>query len=98
MEVSESFIVAQQPTVLTARGSSIRPLYTSGNNVHNDGTISFTAGLVPKLDLQVSYANNLYAYEQTFGDVFNPDPPRRLASSPAARPCSTAWSNWPPST
>jgi hypothetical protein len=71
MEVSDSFVIAQQPTVLDS-GIVSSPLYTSGNNVHNDGNISFTAGLVPKLDLQVSYANNLYAYEQTYGDVYNP--------------------------
>jgi hypothetical protein len=69
MEVSDSFVIAQQPGVMDT-SISTSPLYTPGNNVHNDGSISFTAGLVPKLDLQVSYANNLYAYQQTYGDVY----------------------------
>ena len=30
--------------------------------------------MTPKLDLQLSYENNLYAYQQTFGDVYNPNP------------------------
>ncbi|MGA2540273.1 MAG: outer membrane beta-barrel protein [Verrucomicrobiota bacterium] len=73
MRASDSFVIAQEPTVIdTAIISS--PLYTEGNNVHNTGTLSATAGLTPKLDLQASYANNLYAYEQTFGDVYNPNP------------------------
>jgi len=68
MEASDSFVIAQQPTVIdTAIISS--PLYTVGNNVHNSGSLSFTAGLTPKLDLQATYVNNLYAYQQTFGDV-----------------------------
>jgi hypothetical protein len=69
MEVSDSFVVAQQPGVLDTTIIN-SPLYAPGNNIHNNGNISFTAGLVPKLDLQVSYANNLYAYQQTYGDVF----------------------------
>ena len=68
MQVSESFIVAQLPTVIDPTIST-RPLYTEGNNIHNTGIISFDASLAPKLDLQLSYANNLYAYQQTFGDV-----------------------------
>ncbi len=71
MEASDSFVVAQEPTMIdTAIVSS--PLYTEGDNVHNSGSLSFTAGLTPKLDLQATYVNNLYAYQQTFGDVFNP--------------------------
>ena len=34
----------------------------------------FTGELTPSLDLQLSYANDLYAYQETFGDVYNPDP------------------------
>jgi len=71
MENSDSFVVAQQPGVIDT-SITTSPYYASGNNIHNDGNISFTAGLVPKLDLQVSYANNLYAYQQTYGDVYNP--------------------------
>jgi hypothetical protein len=71
LRASDSFVVAQQPTVIdTAILSS--PLYTTGDNVHNAGMLTFTAGLTPDLDLQASYANNIYAYEQTFGDVYNP--------------------------
>src|ERR1039458_4294870 len=72
LKVADSFIVAQQPGVLNPSGTVASPLYAEGNNVHNMGLISLTAGLFPKLDLQLSYQNDLYAYQQTFGDVVNP--------------------------
>ncbi len=56
-------------------------MYTEGNNIHNTGSLSFTAGLTPKLDLQATYVNNLYAYQQTFGDV----PPKTSAAQPFRR-------------
>ena len=68
LQVSESFVMAQLPTVIDPTIST-RPLYTEGNNIHNTGDISFKATLAPKLDLHLSYENNLYAYQQTFGDV-----------------------------
>jgi len=71
MQASDSFVISQEPTVIDT-SITTSPLRTEGDNVHNTGMISFTAGLVPKLDLQLSYANNLYCYQQTFGDVYNP--------------------------
>jgi hypothetical protein len=71
MQVNEAFVDAQQPTVIDPAVTS-SPLFTSGDNIHNDGTISFKAGLTEKLGMDVSYENNLYAYQQTYGDVVNP--------------------------
>ena len=72
LQVNESFVDAQEPTVIDPAITS-SPLFTSGDNMHNDGTISFNAGLTEKLGLQASYENNLYAYQQTYGDVYNPN-------------------------
>ena len=71
LQAGESFVVAQEPTVIDP-SITTSPLRTSGNNIHNTGTLGFTAELAPKLDLQLAYANNLYAYQQTYGDVYNP--------------------------
>jgi hypothetical protein len=80
LQIGETFVIAQQPTVQgsgigVSSGSSTpvlaTPLYSSGDNIHNDASISLTAGLTPLLDLQLSYVNDLYAYQQTFGDVVN---------------------------
>ena len=70
LQNGESFIVAQAPDVLNG-GTDQR---VSGANVHNDGSLTFTGALTPSLDLQLSYANDLYAFQQTFGDVYNPNP------------------------
>jgi len=82
LQVGESFVVAQQPTVIDTSIVST-PLYTSGDNIHNNGTLSFTAGLTPEFDLQLSYANDLYAYQQTYGDVYNPDMGASTVLSPS---------------
>jgi hypothetical protein len=81
MEVSDAFIVSEEPTVLPGTSSPVypTPLHARGDNVHNDGDLSFTAGLVPKLDLQIAYANNLYAYQETYDDV-NANPPGTAAA------------------
>jgi hypothetical protein len=69
LAVSDSFIIAQDPAIL-AGGQAIfgTPLRTTGNNVHNIGTIDFNAALTKELDLHLGYANNLYAYRQVGGD------------------------------
>ena len=71
--VNDAFTISQQPSV-NSSGIINTPLYTSGDNVGNDGLITFTDGLTPDLDLQLTYENQLYAYQQTFGDVYNPNP------------------------
>jgi hypothetical protein len=71
MQASDSFVVSEEPTVIDTTITT-SPLRTAGSNLHNTGTLGFTAGLVPKLDLQLTYANNLYSYQQAFGDVYNP--------------------------
>jgi hypothetical protein len=74
LTVSDSFLVAQDPGVEGRFNGGLNntPLRVSGNNVHNNGTLTGTAELTQLLDLKASYANNLYEYQQTFGDVYNP--------------------------
>jgi hypothetical protein len=69
MQASESFISAQQPEVLAGSGLTATPLRAEGNNIHNTGNLSLTAGLSEKLDMMVSYQNDVYAYRQLFGDA-----------------------------
>jgi len=71
MSVNDSFVVAQQPTVIDPAVVS-SPLRTAGNNVRNTGSIDGTAVLSPLFDVHAGYANTLYAYQQTGGDVFAP--------------------------
>ncbi len=71
LAVSDTLIIAQQPTVLEPTIIST-PLRVQGNNVHNTGTLSGTGELTQELDLKLTYVNNYYAYSQKAGDVYNP--------------------------
>jgi hypothetical protein len=75
LSVSDSFIIAQEPTVIDSDVIST-PLRVEGNNVHNTGHIDFTDSLTKELDLHVGYANSIYHYQETEGEVigwpFNP--------------------------
>jgi len=85
LQVNEAFTVFQQPTV-DSQGLTSEPLYASGNNINNNASIGFTAGLTPMLDLQLSYDNDLWAFQQTFGDVVNPND----ANAPGLNPSRSA--------
>jgi hypothetical protein len=64
LKVNESFVVAQEPTVIDPTIIST-PLRVSGNNVRNTGSVNFTDSLTKNLDLHAGYANTVYAYSQT---------------------------------
>jgi len=64
LDLSDSFVIAQEPEVLTPIGGVILPLRSEGNNMRNSGNITFSAGLTEKLDAVFGYNNNWYDYEQ----------------------------------
>jgi len=64
LKVNESFVVAQEPTVIDPTVIST-PLRVSGDNVRNTGSLVFTAGITKDFDVQLGYVNNIYAYQQT---------------------------------
>jgi hypothetical protein len=68
LKVNESFVVAQEPTVIDPTVIS-EPLRVSGNNVRNTGAIDFTDSLTKNLDLHLGYQNTVYAYQQTARSV-----------------------------
>jgi hypothetical protein len=68
LKVNESFVIAQEPTVIDPTVIST-PLRVSGNNVRNTGSLTFTAGITKDFDLQLGYVNNVYAYQQTARSV-----------------------------
>jgi hypothetical protein len=69
MQVNDSFVVAQEPTVIDPSVIS-SPLRTAGSNVRNTGSVDATGELSPLFDLHAGYANTMYAYQQTGGDIF----------------------------
>jgi hypothetical protein len=68
LKVNESFVVAQEPTVIDPTVIST-PLRVSGNNVRNTGSVTFTDSITKNFDLQLGYANTVYAYQQTARSV-----------------------------
>lgn len=68
LSVSDSFVIAQEPTLIDTAVIST-PLREEGNNVRNTGQLGFTAGLTKLLDLHLGYDNTLYAYQQKDASV-----------------------------
>jgi hypothetical protein len=79
LSVSDSFAIAQEPTVIDSDVIS-SPLYHEGNNVRNTGHIDFTDSLTKNLDLHLGYNNTVYHYQETEGEVIGwPFPPAGTA-------------------
>jgi hypothetical protein len=69
--LADSFVVAQEPTLVDPAIVST-PLLLTGNNVHNTGSAGFNAELTKLFDLHLGYVNSLYAYRQVGGDEVPP--------------------------
>ncbi|MEO6035592.1 MAG: outer membrane beta-barrel protein [Verrucomicrobiota bacterium] len=70
LELSDSFVIAQEPEVIAASGGATPvPLRTEGNNIRNLGSINFGAQLTELFKLELGYANTFYDYQQDAGDV-----------------------------
>jgi hypothetical protein len=70
LSVNESFVVAQEPTVIDPTVIST-PLRVEGNNVRNTGLLDFTAELTKDFSMHLGYNNTLYAYQQTARSVID---------------------------
>ena len=64
LELSESFVIAQEPTLIDPSGIIATPLRTEGDNIRNTASADFTIQMTQLVGLQLGYANTLYDYEQ----------------------------------
>jgi hypothetical protein len=69
LDISDSFVVAQEPELLNDLGNNYR---TAGNNIRNHGEITFNGGLTRKLSYVLGYQNYYYDYENSGGNFFQP--------------------------
>ena len=77
LEVSDSFVIAQEPEVIAgANGATAFPLRTEGNNIRNLGSINFGAQLTELFKMELGYSNTFYDYQQDAGDVATGVPSR----------------------
>lgn len=63
-DLSDSFVIAQEPTLLDPTAVVSVPLRTDGSNMRNTVQASFSAGITENLDAVLGYNNNWYDYEQ----------------------------------
>lgn len=64
MDFNDSFVIAQEPSLLDPTGLTTNPYRTEGNNMRNNAQLNFTAVLTRQLSLVIGYANTFYDYEQ----------------------------------
>ncbi len=65
MEVTDQFVIAQEPEILNPVGIASVPLRVTGNNIRNSGTVMFSAQMTQELSTDINYGNNIYRYDQT---------------------------------
>ncbi len=63
LDVSDSFVVAQEPDIIDP-GTRTAYLRTDGNNIRNTAVVGLNADLTEKLSSRVSYSNRMYDYQQ----------------------------------
>ena len=64
IDVSDSFVIAQEPELLDPSSAIGMKLRTDGNNLRNTGAVKFHGQFTPKLGAVVGYSNSLWDYEQ----------------------------------
>jgi hypothetical protein len=69
LDVKDSFVVAQEPSVLDPTISTTVPARSEGDNIRNNGGIQFNANLLEHFGMLVGYNNSIYDYEQDDNDV-----------------------------
>lgn len=83
VQVYDSFIYSQEPTVIDPNGIITNPFRTDGNNFHNIGGLTFNRQMTELLGLEVGYLNNFYDYQQNAADVVSPGNPLGIGSRSA---------------
>jgi hypothetical protein len=78
-ELTESFIIAQEPEVLSGNGPVTTPLRSNGNNLHNAISLNFQAQLTRLFGLVFTYNNNIYSFDENHGNTVSPGQPSRSA-------------------
>jgi hypothetical protein len=65
VDLSDSFVVAQEPQILDPTLTTL-PIRAEGDNKRNTANASFSAGVGPNTDIVLGYQNNWYDYDEPF--------------------------------
>ena len=68
-KIQDSFVVGQDPDLINGGGTLLR---VSGNNIHNNGTITLDSQWTRLLGSELGYQNNFYDYQNSGGTAVNP--------------------------
>lgn len=73
--VSDSFVIAQEPDIIAGSGALATPIRDSGNNIRNTAAINFRAQLTSLFGVVIGYANTVYDYQENHGNALVPTSP-----------------------
>lgn len=65
LDLSDSFVIAQEPQVLDPSAVVTTPLRSNGNNIRNTGSATVTAAWTELFSTVLGYSNTFYDYDQT---------------------------------
>jgi hypothetical protein len=63
IQISDSFVVAQEPALIDSTGAVTLPFRTEGDNIRNHAEITFNGGLTKTLSYVLGYQNTYYDYQ-----------------------------------
>jgi len=83
VDVKDSFVVAQEPSVIDPTVSVTLPARAEGNNFRNFGTIQGNASVVENFSVDAGYSNSIYDYQENARRAATPGNPLGIGSRSA---------------
>jgi hypothetical protein len=75
----DSFVIAQEPEVLSGGGAVATPLRSNGDNLRNTAVLDFHAQLTRLFGVILTYNNTFYDYSENAANTDSPGQPSRSA-------------------
>jgi hypothetical protein len=69
VDLKDSFVVAQEPSILDPTISTTVPARSEGDNFRNTAGVQFNASLLEHFGIVLGYNNSIYDYEQDAADI-----------------------------
>jgi len=69
VDLKDSFVMAQEPSVIDPTISITVPARSEGDNFRNTGSVQFNANLLEHFGIVIGYSNSIYDYQQDAEDI-----------------------------
>jgi hypothetical protein len=79
IDVKDSFVIAQEPSIIDPTISTTLPARAEGDNVRNFGSIQLNAAVAENFSVNGGYRNSIYDYEED-SDDYGPLSPRYVGA------------------